>query len=297
MCSDLSPHGGPENLPDPRARVGWANFLKIQIARRREPIERSIRKVFCILGLPRSGTTWLVDLLDRHPLTHCSNEVLIRDPFVHGVPLRGVPRPEVTSCGFKILEWQNSWWLPSLMRQPDVPVVLLWRENAVRHLYSITAARRSGIYHDKPVGRQLLDRIRHGSRALAMGELRYAAFAARTTLAMSMTALLGRSGYRSMPLRIAPAELDRHLEARSQRIGFLRYTLKSRGGPWWDVRYEQLAGPSHSDTMHRILEFLGLPPAEMGSSVRRLNAKPLRELLQNHDELEEHCRKNGIPFE
>jgi hypothetical protein len=31
--------------------------------------------------------------------------------------------------------------------------------------------------------------------------------------------------------------------------------------------------------------------------VRRLNGRPLRELLLNHDELEEHCRHHGIPFE
>jgi hypothetical protein len=49
--------------------------------------------------------------------------------------------------------------------------------------------------------------------------------------------------------------------------------------------------------MLSILEFLGLAPAAMDSGMRPLNRKPLRDLLLNHDELEGHCRKNGIPFE
>jgi hypothetical protein len=49
--------------------------------------------------------------------------------------------------------------------------------------------------------------------------------------------------------------------------------------------------------MLSILEFLGLAPAAMDSGMRRRNRKPLRDLLLNHDELERHCRKNGIPFD
>lgn len=255
------------------------------------------RKIFCLLGLPRSGTTWLLDLLDQHPQARCSNEILIRDPFVHGVPFRGGVKPQVSHLGFKILEWQNSWWLSPLMDRPEVPVILQWRENSVRHLYSIKAAGLSGIYHDKPIGRQLLDRIRHGTRALAMREFRYVAFAVRTTIKLCVAQILGRSRYRSRPLHIPPEELDRYLNSKRQRLSFLRDALEKRGGPWMEVRYENLAGATHAVTIHQILEFLGLPPVAMESSVRQLNAKSLRELLLNHDDLEQHCRKNGIRFE
>lgn len=255
------------------------------------------RKVFCVLGLPRSGTTWLLDLLNRHPQSRCSNEILTRDPFLHGVPFHDLSEPQVSHHGFKILNWQNSWWLPALMNRPEVPVILLWRENPVRHLYSITAAGQSGIYHDKPLSQQLRDRCRHATRALFMREFRYVPFAIRSTFQMCVSAFLGQSQYRSMPLRIPASALDHHLKEVSCRIRLLRNALETRGGPWIEVRYEQLAGPSHCDTMLAILELLGLPPAAMDSSVRRLNGKPLRELLLNHDEIEEYCRNNAIPFE
>ncbi len=182
------------------------------------------------------------------------------------------------------------------MNCTEVPVILQWRENPVRHFYSIMAAGRSGIYHDKPMGEQLLDRVRHGTRAMAIGEFRYVAFAVRTTLKMCVSKLLSQSRYRSVPLHIPPGELDRYLDSKQRRLRFLRDALEARGGPWLEVRYEQLAGPSHRDTLLAILEFLGLAPAEMDSSVRQLNGKPLRDLILNHDELEKHCQNNGIPF-
>jgi hypothetical protein len=201
-------------------------------------IERPHRRTFCILGLPRSGTTWLVDLLDQHPLVHCSNEILTSDPFVHGVPMADVAGGQVSHLGFKVLEWQNSWWFSALISRPDVPVILLWRENPIRHLYSITAAGRSGIHHDKPIGRQLHDRIRHGTRALTTREFRYVGFAARTIFRMCLSTLLGHTRYHPERLSIPPDDLDRHMDATRRRIHMLRDALEARGGPWLEVRYE-----------------------------------------------------------
>ncbi len=254
------------------------------------------RRVFCIVALQRSGTTWLVELLNQHAQVRCSSEILNADPFEHGVPAVGADG-EASCHGFKILEWQNAWWLPKLTASPQVPVLLQWRSNPVRHLYSTLAAERSGVYHDKPVGRQLRDRWRSAGQALARQEWGYVAFAARTLPKLALTGLLGRPLYTPEPLRIAPEELDRFIAENASRLAGLRQTLQERGGPCLEVTYEELAGPDHRQTLARVQEFLGLPVQELRSTMRKLNDAPLRDLLTNHDELRDHCRQHGIDFE
>lgn len=254
------------------------------------------RHVFVVLGLPRTGTTWLLDLLDSHPQVCSPNEILIRNPFVHGVPGARRKRLQASHHGFKILDWQNGWWLQELMNRREPAVILLWRRNMVRQLYSLKAAARSGIYHEKPMARQIFERLRHGCRALARLQVRYAFFAVRSTAAMLASGICGGGVRPSGLIRITPEELDRFVEHAAARVARLREALEKRGGPWLEVTYEELSGPSHGATVHRIQEFLGLPPSSVGSAMRAMNARPLRELLANHDELEEHSRNHGLLF-
>jgi len=255
------------------------------------------RNVFVVLGLPRAGTTWLLDLLHSHPLVCSPNEILIRNPFVHGVPGARRKRLQASHHGFKILDWQNGWWLQELMERREPAVILLWRRNMVRQLYSLKAAALSGIYHEKPIARQVSERLRHGCRALARFQFGYACFAVRSTAAMLARRIGGGAAEHAGAIRIIPEELDRFAEKAAARVALLRAALEKRGGPWLEITYEELSGASHGATVHRIQEFLGLPPSTAGSAMRAMNARPLPELLANHDEIEDHCRNHGMLFE
>lgn len=255
------------------------------------------RNVFVVLGQPRAGTTWLLDLLHSHPRVCSPNEILIRNPFVHGVPGPRWKRREASHHGFKILDWQNGWWLQELMERREPAVILLWRRNKVRQLYSLKAAARSGIYHEKPMARQVSERLRHGCRALARLQLGYALFAVRSAAAMLARRVSGGVSQPSGAIRITPEELDCFAEKTAARLALLRAALEKRGGPWIEITYEELSGSSHGATVRRIQEFLGLPPSAAGSAMRAMNARSLPELLANHDEIEDHCRNHGILFE
>lgn len=253
-------------------------------------------RLFCILALQRSGTTWLVDLLDHHPQVRCTYDILTRNPFEYGIPAaKGAPS-EVYQ-GFKILEWQNAWWLPELLRNPLVPVILQWRSNPVRHLYSCLAAQRSGVYHGKPMARQVSDRLRHAWQSIWQGKLGYTIFAARTLIQMTSSIIRRRPLYQPEPLRIAPDELDRFLETSDARLAELRRALEERGGPCFELTYEQLSGSRHQKTLADLQSFLGLQVVELHSTIRKLNDLPLRELLENYDELQQHCNRRQIVFE
>ena len=260
------------------------------------PSQPGLQHTFCILGLPRSGTTWLLDLRHHPPQAHCPNEILIRNPLRHGIPGHRHLSPSVSHLGFKILDWQNAWWFRSLMQHKDIPVILQWRSNSVRQLYSSMAAAKSGIYHHKPLRQQLRDRLRHGVRALARLQFGYAAFAARTSASIFAAHLAGSPPYQPQPLTISPEELDRFIATRLARVNTLRSALIARRGPWLEITYEQLSGPTHHSSMLKIQEFLGLTPLSLDSSMRPLNDRPLRDLLANHDELEAHCHRHDIPF-
>ncbi|MFZ7094104.1 sulfotransferase [Primorskyibacter sp. 2E233] len=122
---------------------------------------------FVILGLPRSGSTYLMTLLNSHPRIFCSGEqfnpyavvgiggerddsfeavVAGRDAdpagFLERFFTRDVPR-DVDMAGFKFMLGHNVAGFQALTEQPDIKLIYVWRENRLAQVASLIKASRS----------------------------------------------------------------------------------------------------------------------------------------------------------
>ena len=120
-------------------------------------------KRFVILGLPRSGTTYLMTLLGAHRNVICageqfnpytvigsagdvddSHEAVMgrdRDPVAH--MYRFFERAEakgVVCAGFKFMIGHNIQILHELARDPDISIIYIWRENKLAQASSLIKA-------------------------------------------------------------------------------------------------------------------------------------------------------------
>lgn len=83
-----------------------------------------------------------------------------------------------------------------------------------------------------------------------------------------------------------------------ERIAFERQERAALAGiPFHEVVYERdledAAG--HQHTVDAILEFLGLPPRPASTAMRKVAARPLRDLVANHDEFMRWAEELGFP--
>jgi LPS sulfotransferase NodH len=121
-------------------------------------------KRFVILGLPRSGTTYLMSLLNAHPDVICAGEhfnpyavidekeddshtaVLGRDKdpvghmhrFFDNAAARGA-----CSGGFKFMIGHNLKVLQELAADPELSIIYVWRENKLAQVSSLIKAFQS----------------------------------------------------------------------------------------------------------------------------------------------------------
>ncbi|MGO4909637.1 sulfotransferase [Pseudorhodobacter sp. W20_MBD10_FR17] len=121
-------------------------------------------KRFVILGLPRSGTTYLMSLLNAHPDVICAGEqfnpyavidtkeddshaaVLGRDKdpvghmnrFFETAAAKGA-----ASGGFKFMIGHNLQVLQHLAADPDLSIIYVWRENKLAQVSSLIKAFQS----------------------------------------------------------------------------------------------------------------------------------------------------------
>lgn len=122
-------------------------------------------KRFVILGLPRSGSTYLMTLLNAHRQVICSGEqfnpygvvdvddkddsheaVLGRDKdpvghmraFFESAEKRGV-----ACAGFKYMIGHNLQILQELARSPEISILYIWRENRLAQTSSLIKAAQS----------------------------------------------------------------------------------------------------------------------------------------------------------
>lgn len=122
-------------------------------------------KRFVILGLPRSGTTYLASFLNTHPDIFCSGEqynpyavigsaglddshetVLVRDkdPVAFMTTFFASKDAAQVSCaGFKFMIGHNIQVLRYLEQDPDITIIHVWRENRVAQAASLLKALRS----------------------------------------------------------------------------------------------------------------------------------------------------------
>lgn len=117
---------------------------------------------FVILALPRSGSTYLMELLDSHHVIRCSGEQYNpyavfdtrakddrhetvlgrdRDPATYlDQFFTDAATPDTRVAGFKFMIGHNVNVLRAIEQRPDIAVIYLWRENRLAQAASLLKA-------------------------------------------------------------------------------------------------------------------------------------------------------------
>lgn len=125
---------------------------------------------FLVVGLPRSGTTYLATLLNSHRDILCSGELFNPQAIVSiggldsdyeallardAMPLRFMAKffadvdPEPRAVGFKYMIGHHVRLLRKLADDPDLALIYVWRENKLAQISSLIKAARSKAWAQK----------------------------------------------------------------------------------------------------------------------------------------------------
>lgn len=226
---------------------------------------------FVILSTQRSGSNWLEDRLAGHPRITMYREEIFRPTLTKPIAYRsyrdsdtvrrllGRVAPPVAK--FRYLRWLHR-------NAPDAAQVVGFRlmyDQLRRNpsLGVLLAAQRTPVVH----------LVRKNVLATHVSVV-----AART----SGLYVTRSTEKKTPPVRLDAAGLVADLE---RRIAFIdRHRRMLRTVPHIEVGFTELtADPDAGD--RRILDFLGLPAADLGSMVRRSGDRPLDERIVNIDEV------------
>jgi LPS sulfotransferase NodH len=255
----------------------------------RLPADRRIER-FVLIAARRSGSTWLVDLLDSHPRITCYSELFAHE--FYGKPPAGgntevrtwnsyaaehdadlgrlgrvglffrylddqvyAPRTGAATAGFKLLYDQalRGFGLMAYLRARRVRIVHLVRRN---HLDTILSEEA-----------RIVRSVSHAEVGVPVQQVR---------------------------VNLDLPSLPRRLAEREAAVVEARRCCAALGGPYHEVGYEELlADPGRLDA---VIRFLGLEPVESGlrSSMQKLNPTSHRELIANYDAV--RARLAETPF-
>lgn len=261
---------------------------------------------FIILSGARTGSHMLAEALNSSPRITCFREVFQgRLDFIHfGVegyddfssrdmaqrkadPLRFLHErifcrqpEERRAVGFKY-HYNHVWGFPGvfdeLVADKELRVLHLQRRNLLRVLLSLKLAEKTGIWLEaetKVTRTNLLKALRHPLKAA--GRVR-----------------------RNLPRPVRPKDRSRTL-VKISPDELLEFSVKTHmtarhfDGLFGEHRvlpvlYEDLLA-RQEEVFDEAQSFLGVEPAPLAVSLRRQNPEPLRELVENYDELYEACK-------
>lgn len=268
-------------------------------------------KPFIILGNARTGSSMLVQALNSHPQIVCFRELFngthdfvdfsvdgydnfsgrdrarrAEDPiaFLQERIFRDWP-PDVSAVGFKLLHvqaWDFAELLEHLRRDVDLYVLHLQRRNVLRTLTSLKLANQSDIWLEDRQSRPKL------TRANMMRALRYPPAIVRSARRWVKRSNLPMQ-HRGARVAISPSELFEFLVAIRMRTDY--YDAAFADHPSMAIFYEDLV-ERREETLEAAQAFLGVEPRELSTTLQRQNPEPLRDLIENYDELYEAFRDN-----
>ena len=240
------------------------------------------RRSFVVLTLARTGSSWLVDLLDSHPHVVAYGELFGLDgreengekyghqgfPYFETyarergrrrAPLKLVAQVEYLNeltrrhapmtVGFKLTYKEaslNPGLLPTLTFR-RTPVIHLIRSNALDAVVSWEVARSRRTFH-----------LREGEQLPPLS-----------------------------PVRLDAASLAQQLDWRDYAVAKMRARILNLRLPYIEAFYEELVGPRGEEKIAGILDYLGLelPPDALRSKLRRVNDVPTSSVIENFDEV------------
>jgi LPS sulfotransferase NodH len=231
---------------------------------------------FVVLSTQRSGSTWVVDMLESHPRVVAYSEL-----FMHG----GEGKPKWG--GEKDLPyWQTYSRGKSRVTKP----YLLWKYlgEAFRERPGIDAVGFKLMYSQlSRISRPLMP-------ALWLKRVRIIHLIRRNALdvVLSKEAGAARGGrlhardgndVEQVRLNLDTDSLLRRMTLHERGIAGARVRFKKVGLPYTEVVYEDLAADENG--FADLFEFLGVQPAPVESSLKKLNPTSHEELIENYSEV------------
>ena len=208
---------------------------------------------FIVVGRSRTGSRWLVDLLDSHPRVLCHGELFAHAPEAHVEALyarwRARAAPWIQAVGCKVFHHhpdagQDSRLWMLLERDTSVRVVHLRRRDVLASLVSLKVAGETGAWMRS-----------RGQPA--------------TSHRVSMS----------------PEEVERGLH--TERWWAERCEARFARHPLLRLTYEELVADTQG-SLERVHRFLGVRPAPARSRLVRQAVAPASEYVLNWPELRDH---------
>ena len=235
---------------------------------------------FVVFTTPRSGSSWLIDLLDSHPCIAAHAELfLVGDRTTPDYGNRDVPRFEAT-----LDESRRHGRAALLVRRVRYLNRLFARRRGVQavgfKLMYLQASAHTGIVPYLAAQRA---RVVHLVRANALDQI------------VSYEAALVRNVFRArrgevvpeVTVRLDPPALPARLEKMESEVADARRTLARYRLQALEVVYEHLAETT-ADELARVVSFLDVEPTDWQaeSSLVGANRAPRTELIENLSEVE-----------
>lgn len=235
---------------------------------------------FVLLASPRSGSTWIVDLLNSHPQLVMYSELFVR-----------TAKERPTFAGDKnILLWNAYYW-----RIPGIRRRLLRPYYTYRYLQEVYAGKGDWDADVRGVGFKLMygDVRRHIAIPvyLRMKRVPVVHLVRRNYLDAFISMEVARkrnvfhasSSEELTTLHLDPRETRKRLDAILAERNKFRNRLAKSGLPSMEVAYEDVR--EGEEPLKKIQEFLQLDYVSLNSDLQKQINKGQRELIDNYDEL------------
>lgn len=252
-----------------------------------EGVRSATYRRFVVVSYPRSGTHLLRTSLESHPDVVCQAEFFNSDspqlPYPLSTPTREIldawifpPFPAtVKRAGFVLQAyhpralkafpgiranpaWDDVW--PRLAAMEGLLVIHLERRNLLRRHLSHCMSRQTGIWHSWD--RRRVERISH--------------------LAPPPPEQVGNEP----PRQSVEIDPDRLFEDFHEVECWRRFAAEALGShPSLTVTYEELCG-EYTEACRRVQRFLGVREIDLEPAVRKLESRPLRDVIRNFHQLE-----------
>ena len=277
---------------------------------------------FMILAGPRTGSTMLASSLNSHPNIVCFREVFSftlpginygvdgydgrderdlafreRDPlgFLHRRIYGGHPSG-IQAAGFKFLYPHVYGYTDVgtyLQEDTEIRVVHLLRRNVIRTLVSRKIADTTGLWGEEPGSnprqraslRTRLGRaMRHPGQTLRR---RFQRLVSVRKKAAPLSATNSAGGNPATTVSLTEKECRDELWKQALMIG--AQDEKWQAHPYLTVYYEDVVADAER-ALGEVQEFLDVEPRPLAPTTLRQNPQPLRELIENYDEIREAFR-------
>jgi LPS sulfotransferase NodH len=232
---------------------------------------------FVILATQRTGSNWLMGMLDAHPRIAVYDELFLPRAlgedysgrtdmeFFHSYLQRHAPRASAPARAWWALRYLNGVFAPAGTVGMKLMYGQLWK-NPVLLPYLL--ARHVRVVH------------------LTRGNLLDVVLSEQTALARRRFHASCGDRVDDTAVRLEPQELRAQLRTLDFRVRTARRLLQALPLASIEVRYESLAADGRE--LARVLRFLGAGEAESAigrSPFQKLNNRPRHELIENHDEV------------